>query len=142
MNDQKNLTKDWDDLDLSQKGSFDDSSKESKTEKTAVPTSKFYGVEQKTPYIVALKFLLKNGRAFSLPYGLLPFVSYYPEEKQGRIVLETLKYEVEVTGRNLLRLYEWIDLHKVKWIKESATGVDDNSENLFVKEITIKRLEN
>ena len=108
---------------------------------SSVPTSQYYGIDQESPYLATLKFIQKNGELFFLPYALQPIIRFVPEEQLGHIHISTMRFEISIKGRNLMRLAEWIGTFKVRWIKESNTGVDDNSENLFVKEIEIKKLE-
>ncbi|OEK03082.1 hypothetical protein BFP97_16825 [Roseivirga sp. 4D4] len=141
---EENLTNQWKDQGSTTKSSVPDFGASEFTssgkDDPAVPTSKYYGIDLKSPYLATLKFIHRNGELFFLPYALQPIVSYSPGEQLGEIQITTMNYEISIRGRNLIRLAEWIGTFKVRWVKESNTGTDDNSEDLFVKEIIINKL--
>lgn len=106
-------------------------------DESAIKETKFYGVDLKVPYIPSLKLVQKSGEMFFVPYGLQPFVRYVPEETVGKIIVTTMQFEVTIAGRSLMPLAEWLGVYKVRWIKESVSGIDDENDPLFVESIQI-----
>jgi hypothetical protein len=49
--------------------------------------------------------------------------------------------EVRIEGRNLLPLCEWIGRHLILWLRTHPTGTDDRAGAVFIKRITITKVE-
>lgn len=99
--------------------------------------SKYFGVDTNSPYLASVKYICRTGRVMYLPYSLQPVVEYIPEEG---IHIKTMQKEVHITGTGLRELADWLGAQKVIWVKESISGVNDESEVIFVKSISIKTI--
>jgi hypothetical protein len=49
--------------------------------------------------------------------------------------------EMRIEGRNLLALCEWIGRHLILWLRTHPTGTDDRAGAVFIKRITITKVE-
>ena len=107
----------------------------SKTEQ-AEPKSKYFGVDLHSPYVPGILITCRTGEAIILPWAIMSAPRYFPDEK--RLRLRTIENEVNITGTGLFKLFEWLHRQKVAWIKESASGIDDQSEDLFIVDIEIR----
>jgi hypothetical protein len=50
-------------------------------------------------------------------------------------------YEILAEGRGLLVVCDLVGLHLVRWIREHPTGHDDGSLPVFIRRITLRRIE-
>lgn len=76
-----------------------------------------------------------DGHVVYVPYSLQPIVEYIPSDG---VYVRPLQKEVLVTDRGLLSLAKWLGAHRVKWVKESTTGIDDGKEELFLMDIEVR----
>ena len=106
------------------------------TAQDTVPKSRFFGVDLHSPYVPGILITCRTGEAIILPWAIMSAPRYFPDEQ--RLRLRTMENEVNITGTGLFKLFKWLHRQKVEWIKESATGIDDQSENLFIMDIEIR----
>ena len=82
-----------------------------------------------------VQFQFATGRIVSLPYAFLPVVDYEPDED---LKLLTSGVIVTLTGRGLNILARHFNDERVLWIGESGSGLDDESQSVFISSITIE----
>lgn len=71
----------------------------------------------------------------SIPYATLPLLTYDPN---GVLLIKSGEISIEIHGRGLVKLTDWFSEEKVLWIKESNSGIDDESEAIFIRQIAVK----
>lgn len=97
--------------------------------------NKYYHVDVKSDYAPTLKLILRSHKSSFIPYGIHPFIRYSPDTG---IQISTEECDVFITGRNLDRIADWLGRYKVTWIKESLTGFEFETNDVFVENIIIK----
>ncbi len=93
----------------------------------------YFGVEQGKINLRRFKLLLRTGKQVSIPYAFLPIIIL---EHEGLIHIKTNDLNITIEGRGLKALEEHLSQEKVRWIKESISGNDQN-EAVFIKHILI-----
>lgn len=98
--------------------------------------SDFIGIErQNGERSIMLDIQFQNGKQKAIPYTYLSGMEYDPSEG---ITLEFMEKKITILGRNLDKLYEYLLLHRVNYLKENVGDLDDTPENqLFIEEIKL-----
>lgn len=91
----------------------------------------YFGVEQGKTILRRFKLLLRTGKQVSIPYAFLPIIIL---EHEGLIHIKTNDLHITIEGRGLKALEEHLSQEKVRWIKESVSGLDQE-EAVFIKHI-------
>lgn len=96
----------------------------------------YFGVEnlRNSPACVDLR--LSNGNRKAIPYTYIMELSF---DSTNGIEITTSTKRINITGRDLSRLYEYLTAYRVKYI-QSHLGTDANQEGLFVKDIKIEEI--
>ena len=96
---------------------------------------RFYGVEKGNRFVRRFKLYFRDGRVLSVPYAYLPLIVYDP----GRdLDIKTGDLDIKIKGRGLHKLADWLSDEKVLWIRESASGIDDEDTEEFISQIDIE----
>lgn len=130
---KEDLRKKW----IGQTSDSNDEEKAPANENKQSTPSKYYKVDLDSPYVQSLKLILRDGEVFYMPYSLQPIIRYYPDKG---IIIKLMDEHLLIEGRNLTDLLDLLGNQKIKWIKESATGKDDSSDEPFVKNIVITEI--
>ena len=96
--------------------------------------SPFFGVENIRNSTYCLDLRLKNGIYKALPYTYIVEINYDPSE--GIHILTSTR-KVNITGRNLVSLYNYLTAYRVKYIQANIGTDLTDQRALYVKEITI-----
>ena|ERR1043165_5129006 len=96
----------------------------------------FYRVEgiRNSPPNLVLRFA--NGSRKGIPYISFQDVDYSPAEG---IKIRMPQCSIRITGRDLERLFNYLNLHRVTYIQENISA-DTTEEGIFIKEIIIEEL--
>lgn len=106
-------------------------------EGTYKPSSPVSGNRPPEPMV---EFRFKSRNAFALSYALLISAAYNPS--QG-IVLEFTTHRVTITGRNLPDIQRALREHRLAWVQELSTPLDDQpADSPVVTSITITSQQN
>jgi|GEM_PF-4298597 len=97
-------------------------------------SSKYFGVERNNKVLKRFKLLLRSGQQVSIPYAFIPIIIL---DEKGHIKIKTNEWTVIIAGRGLKSLEEHLSNDQVRWIKESASGIDGNEDRSFVSSISI-----
>lgn len=101
--------------------------------------SEFIGIErQNGERSIMLDIQFQDGKQKAIPYTYLSGIDYDPS---NGIVLEFMEKKITISGRNLEKLYEYLLLHRVNYIKENIGDLDDTPENmLFIEKIHLENI--
>lgn len=81
------------------------------------------------------KIILRSGETWSIPYSLLPVYRL----KDGRqILIITHDLTITIDGRNLSDIEEYLSKEHITWLKESPSGKDNNTSEVFISGIQIE----
>jgi hypothetical protein len=101
----------------------------------AFVSSTFFGVDNLRNSPSCLDFRLANGTFKALPYSYIIEINYDPSEG---IEIMTIARKINITGRNLKVLYNYLVSYRVRYIQANI-GHDLTEERLlFVKDIAIE----
>ena len=101
------------------------------------PQSEYFEAFEPNAHANSLKLIKRDGRIVFMPYSQQPIIIYDPS---SGISIKSISLHITITGRGLTPLAEWLSAMRVKWIKECATGIDDQKEELFVMDIEYEEL--
>lgn len=93
-----------------------------------------YFATDKNPACLDLRFAKGSRKAFPYSY----FIEMRYESETG-IELFTNSRKITITGRNMMRLFDYLVRYRVQYI-QSNIGNDDGDEGLFVEKITVEEL--
>ena len=79
--------------------------------------------------------MTRQGMVYSISYSLLP-VFILSENKE--LVIKTHDIQATIHGRNLAVLEDYLSEEQCIWIKESPSGKDDGSANVFIERMDIE----
>lgn len=96
-----------------------------------------YFATDKARMPVCLELRLPDGARKALPYAYFNEISF---DAENGIEIFTSNKIIAIKGRNLARLFDFIVAYKVRYIQANL-GSDSGEEHLFVKHISIERLE-
>lgn len=94
----------------------------------------YFGVERNSKTLRRFKLILRSGRVVSIPYAFLPVMVL---EHDGLVCIKTSDLSIEIRGRGLTALEEYLSKEVVRWIKESSSKRDTKETEDFVSEIVI-----
>lgn len=98
--------------------------------------SEFYGIERQYRRAVMFNLRLKGGIYASFPYSYVTKVLFDPSIALEIYVVDSI---VSIKGRNLHKIYAYLMQHRLSFIKENITDIDNTPENeAFVASISIK----
>ena len=87
------------------------------------------GIERNTRKVVGrFKLMLRTGRVTSVPYALLPIITYNPDRE---LAIRTSGFEVRITGRGLDKIEAFLSEEKLLWMRESGSEMDDKSDAIL-----------
>ena len=96
------------------------------------PKSEFFEVFEPNAFANTLKLVKRDGHTVYFPYSQQPIIEFSPEKG---ISIRSMYMDINITGRGLAPLADWLGASRVKWIKECPAGIDDNKEKIFVMDI-------
>ncbi len=96
------------------------------------PKSEFFEVFEPNSFANTLKLVKRDGHTVYFPYAQQPIIEFNPEKG---ISIKSMYIDIEITGRGLAQLADWLGASRVKWIKECQSGIDDKKEKIFVMDI-------
>ncbi len=97
--------------------------------------NQYYAVSSKNEADRQFDVILRSGDEYSFHYSrLLPFYRL-----KGNNVVTICSYNlfISIKGRNLRTLRDALKKEKVIWMKESPSGKDDGSAEVFISEIQV-----
>lgn len=98
-------------------------------------TSPFFAVDRvKNP--VCLDLRLPDGVRKALPYTYFTEMNF---DLDTGIEILTSQKRITITGRNLIKLFDYLIAYRVKYIQANIGG-DTTEDGLFVKEILVQEL--
>ena len=95
--------------------------------------SEYFGIDNIKSYPACLDLRLQDGKRLAIPYSNIQELSFDPE---GIVEITTTNKVVEVRGRELEKLFDYLTAYRVRYIL-MHNGTDTSEEGLFVKEIAI-----
>ena len=86
-------------------------------------------------YIPRINLIQKSGFQFSLPYPYLGAILL----ESDTITINETQHIIEIKGRCLEKLYEFLVNHKVTSVKEAESEFDEIENQVFVQKISINK---
>ena len=108
------------------------SSDQSSENQSSSVESECYAIDTQSNFIKSILFKKRQGVILYMPYSWQPSIEYNPNDG---LYIKSLQKTIHITGRGLEPLVHAFGAQSVKWVKESATGVDDKENETFIIDI-------
>lgn len=118
------------------KGVFEDSRSAHLEEDVSDSRSgQYYAVATRDEKVKQFDLILRSGEEFSFYYAILPV---YVLRANSQITILSYELRINIEGRNLKPLRDALKREKALWIRESPSGKDDATTDVFVVSIEIE----
>ncbi|MEM6395911.1 MAG: hypothetical protein AAF741_06155 [Bacteroidota bacterium] len=82
-----------------------------------------------------LSLIFRNGNRCTIPYAYIIRSVY---DVKGMLSLFTTDIEIQITGRGLDKIDNWLAVNQLKWIKQHVVAIDPQTDKVFITNIEIK----
>ena len=100
--------------------------------------AQYYAVVPETQLNRRFRLYLRNGGVISLPYSILPYYILTPSKD---LIIKAPGILIKVCGVNLERLLEYLGQERLAFLKESPSGINDETDgtaSVFIENIIIE----
>lgn len=93
-----------------------------------------YAVSPNNKVLKYFRVILMDCSYFSISYALLPSFIY----KSGCLMIKSYGVHIEVNGTHLPILEHYLSNQSLLYLKESATGINTNNDDVFITSIKVQ----
>lgn len=93
-----------------------------------------YAINPNNKVLKYFRVILMDCSYYSISYALLPSFIY----RSGCLIIKSYGVHIEVNGTNLPLLEHYLSSQSLLYLKESATGINANNDDVFITSIKVQ----